>query len=440
MNESDNRRDQPQSDGRDSLESAREGLESDRRDELESKRDGPEPAQDELESEEAARPKLGNAWRQLVALTQKEIRQTLRDRRMVVLLIGPPIIQLLVFGSAVDFDVDRVPTAVVDHDSTPASREFLQRLFADGTLTRSATYGSDQEAAAALIGGRAGAAVLVGEDFSRLASRSSTNEPAMVQVIVDGTNPNISSAAANAAARFAQRAARERLEQRLASLGDAAPRIPDAAEVRARILFNPQLETAVYMVPGIIAMVLLVITTIVSSMGLARERENGTLEQVLVTPIRPWVLIAGKTLPFAMIGLFDFMLAIVVAAYVFEVPIRGSVALLLLATLLYLTACLSLGLLISTLSRTQQQAFMGGFLLMLPAALLSGIMTPIHAMPDWLEPWTLFNPLRHYASVMRAVMLRGAGLDSTWPELAALFAIALVIAVIATRRFRKTLV
>jgi len=375
----------------------------------------------------------------LLAVMTKEVRQTLRDRRMMFLLIGAPLIQLLIFGNAVSYDVDQVPTVIVDHDDTAASRQLLQRMMADGTLAPLATRATAEEASLDLITGRAAAAVVVDDGFAERVARGVPGEPATVQVIVDGTNPNRSGVAASAAARFTQTAAREALGARIARLGNAAPALPRPPVLEARVLYNPSLDTAIYMVPGIMAMLLLIVTTIVTAMGLARERESGTLEQVLVTPVRPSVLILGKMLPFAAIGLFDFGLAMVVGSVVFGMPLRGNMFLLAGVTSLYLVATLASGLLVSTISRTQQQAFMGGFLVMLPAILLSGIMTPIHAIPAWLRPVTLVNPLRHYAEAMRAVLLRGAGPEDVLPQLVALALIGAGLAALAISRFRKTL-
>jgi ABC-2 type transport system permease protein len=203
------------------------------------------------------------------------------------------------------------------------------------------------------------------------------------------------------------------------------------------VFFNPELATAVYMVPGIMAMLLLLITTIVTAMGLSRERERGTLEQILVTPVHSSMLMLGKILPFAMFGLLDFAIALVVGSYVFDMPLRGSLSLLVFGTVLYLMTTLGAGMLISTFSGSQQQAFMGGFFFMLPAALLSGIMTPVRSMPSWLQPFTLLNPLRHYAELMRGVLLRGATAADLHVQLLVLGGIGLVIFASAVFRFRR---
>jgi ABC-2 type transport system permease protein len=192
-------------------------------------------------------------------------------------------------------------------------------------------------------------------------------------------------------------------------------------------------------VPGIAAMLLVVVTTIVTSMGLAREREMGTMEQVLVTPIRPLDLLVGKMAPFVVIGLVDVALLMSAGTWLFEVPLRGNLFGLLVGTLLYLMTTLGVGLLISTLSGSQQQAFLGGFLFVMPAILLSGVMTPIRAMPEWLQLLTYLNPLRYYAEVMRSTLLRGAGFVELWPQLAALAVFGAAVLAIANARFHKRL-
>jgi ABC-2 type transport system permease protein len=206
-----------------------------------------------------------------------------------------------------------------------------------------------------------------------------------------------------------------------------------------RIRFNPSLETDQYMVPGIFAMLLVIITTVVTSMGLAREREVGTLEQIMVTPLSPTVVILGKLIPFAVIGLAVFTLALTTATWIFDVPVRGSVPFLYGVTTLYLLTTLGAGLLISTVSKSQQQAFMAGISLIMPAILLSGIMSPILAMPRWLQYVTYINPVRYYGEVLRAVLLKGATPADLWFQTAALAVIGVAVISLASMRFRKTL-
>jgi ABC-2 type transport system permease protein len=206
-----------------------------------------------------------------------------------------------------------------------------------------------------------------------------------------------------------------------------------------QVVYNPRLKTAPYVVPGISATLLVIVTTLVTAMGLAREREMGTLEQVMVTPIRPIWLLLGKLLPYLVVGSFDVLLLVTVGTWVFGVPIRGSLFVVAAGMLVYLLSTLGIGLFISTVSETQQQAFLGGFLFMLPSILLSGVMTPIAGMPRWLQLLTYLNPVRHFAEVVRAVLLRGAGLGDVWFQLTSLLVLGVGILWLAASRFRTTL-
>ncbi len=370
---------------------------------------------------------------QLAAVFRKEVRQTVRDRRIMFLLVVAPLIQTVVLGFAVDFDVDRVPTVVVDRDGSAESRLHARRLLADGTLLRSGSAASAREAEAALDAGEAVAAVILPQ---RLGADLAAGRPAEVQVILDGTDPNRTTVASGAASRYFGEVGEALARERLAARGAPAP-----AQIALvpRLAYNPGLETAPYIVPGIAAMLLLIVTTIITAMGLAREREMGTLEQVLVTPIRPLFLLVGKMAPFVVIGLVDVALLLAVGTWMFGVPLRGDLLVLLVGTLLYLMTTLGVGLLVSTLSTTQQQSFLGGFLFILPAILLSGVMTPIRSMPGWLQAVTYLNPVRYYAEVMRTTLLKGAGFGDLWFQLAALLVLGGAILATATLRFQKRL-
>jgi ABC-2 type transport system permease protein len=355
----------------------------------------------------------------LAAVIRKEVLQTIRDKRVMALLVAAPLLQLVVFGYAVDLQVDRVPTAIVDLDRTAESRALTRRLLADGTLRHAADAPDPAAADRLLDTGEVAAALVIPRGFAADRARGRTAE---VQVLLDGTDPNRGTVASAAVARFAA-----------ATRADAPP-----VRLVPKILYNPEMKTPPFMIPGVMALLLLVITTIIAAMGLAREKESGTLEQVLVTPISPAVLLLGKIAPFAVIGLFDAALALAAGSWVFDLPLRGSLALVFGATLLYLLTTLGTGLLVSTLSKSQQQAFLGGFLVAMPAILLSGALTPIRAMPGWLQVVTLVNPLRHYVDLLRAVLLRGAGAREVVPELFALAAFGAAIFALATRSFRKT--
>lgn len=374
---------------------------------------------------------------QLLAVAKKEVRHTVRDRRMMAVLLLVPALQLGIFGFAVDFDVDRVPTVVVDHDRTEVSRHHLEQVLADGTLVGKMVAATEAEARAAIDGAQVSVALIVPRGFGEALGRG---EVAHLQVMVDGTDPNRGSIAAAAVTRYARSENSRFVEQtrtRLAAASTGLP--PGKLAFLPRVLYNPRLRTAIYMVPGIIGMLLLIITVIVTAMGLARERETGTLEQVLVTPMSPIVLLTGKLLPYVFIGLFDFLLAIAVATWLFGVPITGSLAVASLGTLAYLVCTLGVGLLISTVSRTQQQAFIGGFLFLMPAILLSGIMTPLWGIPNWMEPLVWVNPVKYYVEVVRGVLLRGATLEDLQRPILTLAGMGVLVLSFAALRFKRTM-
>ena len=375
---------------------------------------------------------------QLRAVVVKEVRQTARDRRMLFMLLVAPIFQLVMLGYAVNLDVDHVPTVVVDQDRTATSREHLRRLLADGTLEETARADGVAEANRLLDAGEASVALVIPRGFTRDLARG---EPAPVQVLLDGSDPNRSNIAGAAASQYFQGAALDVVRGRLERLSAAMGRRVafGTIDARPRVFYNPRLDSAIFMVPGVAVLVLILATTVVTAMGIAREREVGTLEQVLVTPISPGVLMAGKALPFVAVGLIDVTTALTVSAWVFDLPIRGSLAFLGVATLFYLMTTLGVGLFISTVSETQQQAFMGGVFFILPAILLSGIFTPISSMPGWMQALTWLNPVRYYIEILRAVLLKAAGPADLALQTGALFAYGIVIIGLASLRFRKRL-
>lgn len=370
---------------------------------------------------------------QLLAVLKKETIQTLRDKRLVFMLMFAPTVQLLLFGFAVDFKVDKLPTVIADQDRTPESREHVRKLLADGTLERVKSVDSAQAADEAIQRGEATAAVVIPPGFAHTLGRGET---AHVQVLLDGSDPNRSNVAAAAVGNYFAQASAHIMLDRLQARGVTVDSVPGLS-TRPRIFFNPQLDTPPFMIPGIMSMLLIVVTTIVTAMGLAREREMGTLEQVLVTPLRPWVLLVGKMLPFVAIGLFDVLFALAIGMYLFAVPFRGAPLVVATAAVLYLMSTLGAGLLISTLSRTQQQSFLGGFLFAMPAMLLSGAMTPIASMPAWLQPITWVNPMRYFVEALRACLLTGAGFELLWPDLLALAAFGFGLLTFASLRFSK---
>jgi ABC-2 type transport system permease protein len=373
------------------------------------------------------------AWIQYAAVVRKEVLQTLLDRRVMFMLVFAPFLQTVVLGFAVDFDVDRVPTVVADQDRSIESRAHLRRVLADGTLLHAGDAPSAEEGTAALDRGTAAAVIVIPPRFG---ADVAAGRPAEVQVVLDGTDPTRANVAAGAVSRYFGEEAMRRASERARAAGRPAP---PRVEVVPRLYYNAGLKSAPYIVPGIAAMLLVIVTTIVTAMGLSREREQGTLEQVTVTPIPASVLLAGKMTPFIFIGLFDVLLLVTAGTWVFGVPLRGNLLVLAVGTLLYLLSTLGVGLLISTISSTQQQSFLGGFLFALPAVMLSGVMTPIDSMPRWMQWITLANPLRYFQQVMRAVLMKGAGFSDAWPQMLALLVFGGAIFALAATRFRKRL-
>jgi ABC-2 type transport system permease protein len=374
----------------------------------------------------------------LGAVARKEIRQITRDRRLMLLLVVAPAVQLLIFGYAVDFEVDHIDAVVCDLDGTATSRDLTRSLFADGTFRWAGAAYDCLYPEEDLRSGRAQVALVLPRGFER---DLVAHIPAAAQVLVDATNPIVGRTASNAAAGiFASAGApwmHDMIEQARARTG-AHVGIPSLVP-EFRVLYNPGLRSPLFMVPGVAALILLVVTTIATSMGLARERETGTLEQVMVTPVRPWELIAGKVFPFVVFGCVDVLVVLVLGVWVFDIPVRGSLWLLAVGTLLYLLSTVGLGLFVSTISRTQQQAFLFGFLLIMPAVLLSGVMSPIDNMPPWLQPLTAINPVRFYVEILRGVLLRAATLQDLWPAFASLLGFGAVILGASVIRFRKRL-
>jgi ABC-2 type transport system permease protein len=354
----------------------------------------------------------------------KELRQLFRDERTKRVIFVSPILQLLLFGYAVNTDVHDVSMALVDHDQTAESRELASALTASGyfrivtTSDRSADLGTALDHGQAVVG----LEIPIGYGVDLKAGRS----PA-VQLLVDGTNSNTATVAQGYATRIVQQ------------LGASAARQPAGIDLRVRAWFNPSLESRVYNVPAVMGVIVLLMCLLLTAMAVVREREVGTLEQLLVSPLSAGELMVSKTLPVAGIAFVQLALVTSVALLWFDVPLRGSVPTLLLASALFILAGLSFGLLISTVSTTQQEAFLAMFLFFLPAIILSGFLYPISTMPEIFQQLTLVNPLRHFLEIVRGIFLKGAGLRELWVQFSVLAAMAGGGLLLATRRFRSTL-
>lgn len=359
----------------------------------------------------------------------KELRQLFRDPRTKRVIFVSPILQLILFGYAVNTDVRDVATAMVDHDRTPESRQLVDAFTASGYFR--VVVRSDDPAALERALDRGDAVVGLQIPPGYAADLRAGRSPG-VQLLVDGTNSNTATVAQGYAAKIVQELGARILE----SGGRAAPA---PVELRARAWFNPALESRMYNVPAVIGVIVLLMCLLLTSMAVVREREIGTLEQLLVSPLSAGELMLGKTLPVAGVALLQLALVTAVALAWFDIPLRGSSTALLLAAGLFILAGLSLGLLISTISATQQEAFLSMFLFVLPAIILSGFLYPIETMPDVFQTLTLANPLRHFLEIVRGIFLKGSGVAQLWVQYTVLLAMAVAGLALATRRFRASL-
>lgn len=365
----------------------------------------------------------------------KEFIQVFRDPRMRMVILGVPILQVIVFGYAVSTDVRHIPTAVYDLDSTPASRELVSRFEGSGYFDIVQHVNTEQGAQAAVDAGRAKAVLRLDHGFGEMVTGGRT---ARVQLILDGSDSNTAGIILAYAGRIAAAYNRGVMAERIARASGARLEA-EPVSVVSRAWFNPNLESRYFFLPGVIALLVMIISIILSSMAIVREREIGTMEQIMVTPIGRMEFILGKTIPFALIGFVDVALVSAVAVFWFQVPLEGSLLTLFFATGLYLLSTLGVGLFISTVSHTQQQAMMTTFFFTMPAILLSGFIYPIANMPVAIQWLTYLNPLRYFLVIIRGVFLKGTGFAVLWPQMVALALLGSALLSLAASRFKKTL-
>lgn len=374
---------------------------------------------------------LERLWNMLV----KEFIQILRDPRMKGVIVLMPIVQALVFGYAVTTDVRDVRTGIYDLDQSRESRELIARFVGSGYFRDVARVRNDAEAQRVVDDGTARVVLRFNHGFGAALQGGGT---ATLQLILDGTDSNTAGIVLNYAGAIAADVNDDVLIERLART-DGRAATPSGATVVTRAWFNANLDSRNFYVPGVIALIVTLITLMLSSMAVVREKEIGTIEQIMVTPITQTEFILGKTLPFALIAYLDVVLIAVISVFWFDVPIRGSLGLLFGATTLFLMSTIGIGLLISTVSRTQQQAMMSAFFYYFPAVLLSGFMFPIANMPVSVQWLTYANPLRYYLVIIRGIFLKGVGPGVLWGQMAALAVLGAVSLFLASRKFRKTL-
>ncbi len=374
--------------------------------------------------------------RRLRGMLIKEFIQVFRDKRTRFLLFGPPVVQMLVFGYAATLDVRQIPTAVLDFDHSQVSRDLLSRMRASPYFNVRTHAHDRRQIAEAIDRGDVTVALQINAGFAQDLRSGRT---ARVQVIVDSSNSNTALIAVGyvnqIAGRFAQDYQREQW-RRTAPLEQA--HLP-SIELERRPWYNTDIDSQWFFVPGVIGNLILIMVVSLTAFAVVRERELGTLEQIMVSPIGRFEFILGKTVPFFFIGLLDTVLISLVGTWWFGVPFRGSIGVLAIGAVLFILCMLGTGLFISTISRTQQQAMVSGFFFNMPAIIFSGFGTPISSMPEFMQWLTYLNPLRYFLDVLRGVYLKGVGLDVLWPHMAAMGCFSLVMLTIAVARFQKSL-
>ncbi|HEX9614694.1 MAG TPA: ABC transporter permease [Bacteroidota bacterium] len=373
-----------------------------------------------------------NAIRELMI---KEFLQLRRDKRMLPLVLLAPVIQVILLGYAATVDVKNISLVVFDADRSVESRAYVERFTNTGYFIVAGYVDEADELDDYLDKTLATLAISIPRSFS---DDVGAGRPVKIQLLADGADANTANISLNYAAQITARYAESLLAERLTRIGGVTlPQI----RTETRIWFNPDLRSANYMIPGVVALILMIITTAFSAAAIVREKESGTIEQILVTPIKPYQFMLGKLLPFIIIGFADVVLILGVAVNWFDIPLKGSVLLLFGLCGLFILTTLGLGLFVSTVSRTQQQAMMTAqFFIFFPFLFLSGFTFPIDNMPPIIQGLTYLVPLRYFITIVRDLFLKGVGLEVLWPEALALLAFGVIILSLSVARFQKRLV
>jgi ABC-2 type transport system permease protein len=381
-------------------------------------------------------------WERIKHILKKEFIQIRRDKRMVFVIFVAPLIQLLVLGYVVTTDVNHIPTAIFDQDLSQKSREIISLFKNSGYFDIVSWIENEKEAKGILDKGKATFLIQIPSGFSKDLKKGETAE---IQIILDGTNSNTAGVILNYTnqifSSYSQKMIKERISKVRGAFYTFQPQIMGvklaSVDPEVRAWYNPELKSRDFNVPAVIALILLVTTIMLTSMAVVREKEIGTIEQLIVTPIRPAELLVGKIIPFALIGFFEVFLITFFTIFWFKIPLKGNFLLLLFTTGLYLFTTLGIGLLISTLSKTQQQAMMSTFFFIMPAIILSGFMFPISNMPKIIQYLTYLNPLRYFLVIIRGIFLKGVGLRILWNQMIPLGIIGVAVLSLSILRFRK---
>ncbi len=371
----------------------------------------------------------------LWSIMRKEIIQMTRDRRTVIISIIQPILMLFLLGSAATNNVRNVPAVLFDQDHSQAARDLLDAYRAADYFTFSYQVQSVQEMRQLIESGEAKAALIIPPDYGQ---RIASGEPAQVEFVIDGSDATLASTALSAATLIGQAKStavvRASLESHGQSVASSSP-----IEVRTQVWYNPDMVQAFFMVPGLMGTILLQLTVTLTAASIVRERERGTIEQLIITPLRSWELMIGKITPYIFLAFFDMLEVLVIGTLVFHVPMNGSLGLLLLMSALFLGTGLGIGLFISTVAKTQQEAQVLGMLIQLPSMFLAGFLFPIAAMPPFLQALSYLMPLRYFLIIVRGIMLKGAGIEAFSGDVLALAIFCVAIVALAVSRFHKTL-
>jgi ABC-2 type transport system permease protein len=373
--------------------------------------------------------------RRIWQMMKKEFIQVWRDRRLRIFLILPPIVQLVIYGYAINFDIRQVPFAVFDEDRTQASESLLSRFTASEYFRLTDSINSEAELKDLIDRSRITLALHIPKGF---AAKIAANQPVPLQIILDATDSNTALIVAKYTRTILNDYAREMLQQTLKHL-NLPMKMQTPVVIEPRAWLNPNLESKNAFVPGVIAMVVMLVSLMLTALSVVREREIGTMAQILVSPLSPLEFLFGKTIPFILISLVDVALVTLMGVFWFEIPFQGSVGVLFIGTLTFLLSSVGLGLLISTTCSTQQQAVMAGTFVLTPAILLSGLIFPIANMAVIFQYITYVNPLRYFIVIVQGVFLGGRGLAALWPQMAAMTGLGVVFLGLSIIRFRGRL-
>ncbi|MDP4198365.1 MAG: ABC transporter permease [Bacteroidota bacterium] len=374
--------------------------------------------------------------RAILHILRKEFLQLRRDPNIVRLIFIGPIMQLLIFGFAINLDVNSVPMIVCDLDHSLQSHDFIARFENSGYFPIVAYVNKMSDIDDYLVCGKASIALTIPREFGRKLSRG---EPAPIQAIVDGSESNAASVGLNYAAVIVAGYSQDVMLSGFARKGLGMLK-PITVQPEIRVWYNPDLKSRNYILPSLLGMILMQATVVLTALAIVKEKEQGTMEQLIVTPVKTWQIIVGKLAPFTIIGMIDILLALAGVTLLFGIPVRGSIITLGWLSVLFILTTLGIGLFVSTVSSTQQQAMMTAmFFVMLPMNFLSGFIFPIENMPKLIQVISYLLPLRYFFEIIRGIFLRGAGLDVLWPQVLALFIFATAILTLSALRFRKKL-